>query len=108
MISKYFLWTSVLVVNLLLFSSCLNSTTDEVEYSPDAQIYTFSLSSKADTSGLLSATRFTIDQINGKIFNKEPLPYQFQVDSVVLTINGASTYSPVSYTHLTLPTNREV
>jgi len=102
MISKYFLWTSVLVVNLLLFSSCLNSTTDEVEYSPDAQIYTFSLSSKADTSGLLSATRFTIDQINGKIFNKEPLPYQFQVDSVVLTINGASTYSPFSQIMLEL------
>ena len=102
MISKYFLWTSVLVVNLLLFSSCLNSTTEEVEYSPDAQIYAFSLSSKADTSSLLSATQFTIDQINGKIFNKEPLPYQFQVDSVVLTINGASTYSPFSQIMLKL------
>jgi len=91
--SKYFLLASVLVMNLLLFSSCLNSSDENIEYSPDAQIYAFSISSRADTSSLLSATQFTIDQINGKIFNKEPLPYQFQVDSVLLNISGPSSYS---------------
>lgn len=91
--SKYYLLASVLVFKLLLFSSCLNSSDENIVYSPDAQIYAFSLSSKADTSDLLSATQFTIDQINGKIFNKEPLPFQFHVDSVLLSISGQSTYS---------------
>jgi len=50
----------------------------------------------------LSATKFTIDQINGKIFNKEPLPYQFQVDSVLLNIQGADLYSPFTLVQLHL------
>ena len=102
MTSKYFSRLLVLVINLLLISSCLNSTDDKVEYSPDAQIYAFSLSSKTDTSNLLSATKFTIDQINGKIFNQEPLPFQFGVDSVVLNITGVSTYSPFTQVQLRL------
>lgn len=102
MISKYFLWASVIVMNLLFLSSCLNSSDNNVEYSPDAQIYAFSLSSKADTSRLLPATAFTIDQVNGMIFNKEPLPFQFNVDSVVLNITGANGYSPFSLVMLLL------
>lgn len=102
MISKYFSPAWVLALNLLLFSSCLNSSSEEVEYSPDAQIYAFSLSSATDSTDVLSATQFTIDQINGKIFNKEPLPYLFYVDSVVLNITGSSTYSPFSAVKLTL------
>ena len=102
MISKYFSGPWVLALSLLLLSSCLNSSDDNVEYSPDAQIYAFSLSSKTDTSSLLSATKFTIDQINGKIFNKEPLPFQFQVDSVLLSITGFSTYSPYAEVQLQL------
>lgn len=88
--SKYYLLASVLVMKLLLFSSCLNSSEENFEYSPNAQIYAISLTSRADTSNLLSTTHFTIDQINGKIFNKEPLPFQFQVDSVLLNIRGQS------------------
>ncbi len=102
MISKYFPLASVLVVTLLLLSSCLNSSTDNVEYSPDAQIYAITLASKSDTAGLLTATRFTIDQINGRIFNKEPLPYLFEVDSVMLTIRGANSYNPFAQVMLTL------
>jgi hypothetical protein len=94
MIFKYFSRAWVLALSLLLLSSCLNSSDENVEYSPDAQIYAFSMSSASDTAGLLSATKFTIDQVNGKIFNKEPLPFQFQVDSVLLSITGFSTYSP--------------
>ena len=102
MISKYFPLAWLLVLNLLLLSSCLNSDVDDMEYSPDAQIYAFSLSSATDTVDLLSATKFTIDQVNGKIFNKDPLPYLFKADSVILNITGASTYMPYTLVQLTL------
>ena len=102
MISKYFPLASVLVVILLFLSSCLNTSTDNVEYSPDAQIYAFSLSSRSDTAALMTATQFTIDQINGRIFNKEPLPYLFHVDSALLSLRGSSTYIPLSQVMLTL------
>ena len=102
MISKYFSLAWLLVLNLLLLSSCLNSDVEETEFSPDAQIYAFSLSSATDTSDVLSATKFTIDQINGKIFNKDPLPYLFRADSVLLNITGVSTYSPYALVQLTL------
>ncbi|MCE5204628.1 MAG: DUF6242 domain-containing protein [Porphyromonadaceae bacterium] len=102
MISKYFLLAWLTFLNLLLLSSCLNSNVEDTEYSPDAQIYAFSLSSAADTSDILSSTKFTIDQVNGKIFNKDPLPYLFRVDSVLLNIAGASTYSPYALVQLML------
>lgn len=102
MISKYFSRAWVFALSLLLLSSCLNTSDENLEYSPDAQIYAFSLSSASDTAGLLSATKFTIDQINGKIFNKEPLPYQFHVDSVLLNIRGADLYSPFTLVQLHL------
>ncbi|MDD4777549.1 MAG: DUF6242 domain-containing protein [Fermentimonas sp.] len=82
-------------MNLLMFSSCLGSSNDgDLEYSPDAQIYSFSIASKADTLNLLRTTDFTIDQVNGRIFNKKPLPYQFHVDSIIVNIVGANTYDP--------------
>ncbi|WP_298650426.1 DUF6242 domain-containing protein [uncultured Proteiniphilum sp.] len=102
MISKYFFWTSVLIVNILLFSSCLNSSDNNIEYPSDPQIYTVSLSSKADTAGLLAGVTFTIDQVNGRIFNKEPLPYLFHVDSIILNINSSNTYYPFSRIQLRL------
>lgn len=94
--SKYYLSASVLIINLLLLSSCLNSSDDEMESSPDAQIYAFSISSKADTAGLLPETQFTIDQVNGRIFNKEPLPFQFHVDSILVNISAQSSYNSFS------------
>jgi hypothetical protein len=84
-----------------MLSSCLRSSEDlEIEYSADAQIYTFSISSKADTSNLLNSTVFTIDQVNGKIFNKEVLPYMFHVDSVIINLSSSNTYS--SFYNVTL------
>ena len=86
---------------MLMLSSCLRSSEDlEIEYSADAQIYTFSISSKADTSNLLNSTVFTIDQVNGKIFNKEVLPYMFHVDSVIINLSSSNTYS--SFYNVTL------
>ena len=92
---KYFLWTLAIITNILLLPSCLDSSeASELEYSADAQIYTFSISSKADTSNILNSTMFTIDQVNGRIFNKELLPYLFHVDSVTVSLSGSNTYSP--------------
>lgn len=102
MVSKYFSLAWLLVLNLLLLTSCLNSNNEELEYSPDAQIYSFSLSSATDTSDILPSTKFTIDQVNGKIFNEEPLPYLFQADSVILNITGSSTYNPFTLVQLKL------
>lgn len=92
----------VVALNVLLFTSCLGSSDDDFEYSPNAQIYAISLSSSADSSSLLNATTFTIDQVNGRIFNKEPLPYLFHVDSVTISISGASTLNPFTQVSLTL------
>lgn len=102
MISKYSLWTSVLILNILLFSSCLNSSDNNVEYPTDPQIYAISFSSSADTASLLSGVAFTIDQVKGEIFNKEPLPYLFHVDSVILTITGSNSYYSFAGIQLTL------
>lgn len=103
MVSKYFLWSLVLIMNLLLFSSCLNSSEEgEFEYSTNAQIYSISISSKADTLGLLKNTAFTIDQVNGRLFNKKPLPYLFNVDSVIINISGATNINPFSNVTLKL------
>ncbi len=94
MISKYFPWPLVATLHILLFTSCLGSSNEGFEYSPDAQIYSFSLSSRADTSNLLNAINFDIDQVNGKIYNKEPLPYLFHVDSALVKISSSSAYRP--------------
>ncbi len=92
--SKFLLWTLAIIMNMLLLSSCLNSSeVGDIEYSTDAQIYSFSISSRADTNSVLNSTAFTIDQVNGVIFNKKPLPYQFHVDSVTISLRGSNVYS---------------
>lgn len=97
MTSKYFLWAIGLLSSLLFFSSCLGSSDEtDFEYSTDAQIYSFSISSRADTLGLLNTTAFAIDQINGRLFNKETLPYQFHVDSVALNLRGSSAFFDIT------------
>lgn len=99
----YFLWLLVATLNLLLWTSCLGSSEDkEFDYSPNAQIYAFSLNSRADTARLLNATAFSINQVTGKIFNEEPLPYLFHVDSAMLNISSSSTYTPFQQIAITL------
>lgn len=107
--SKYFLWTLAIIINMLLLPSCLDSSeAREVEYSADAQIYTFSISSKSDTSNILNSTIFTIDQVNGKIFNKELLPYKFHIDSVTINLRGSSTYSSLNNVTLSVSGSEDV
>ncbi|MDR0422561.1 MAG: kelch repeat-containing protein [Proteiniphilum sp.] len=79
-------------MNILLFSSCLNSSDSIIEYPTDPQIYAISVSSRTDTASLLSGVVFTIDQVKGEIFNREPLPYLFKVDSATLNLTASNSY----------------
>lgn len=70
-----------------LLSSCLNSDDEVVApYYPNCQIASFSLSS--DSLSILSSVKFTIDQLNGQIFNADSLPYGTELkDKVTGTIS---------------------
>ncbi len=103
----YFLGLLVATLNLLLWTSCLGSSDGLIDYSPNAQIYAFSLTSKADTAKLLNATTFSIDQVEGEIFNKQPLPYLFHVDSVMLSVSSSSTYAPFLQVAITITGENE-
>lgn len=77
----------------LLLSSCLGSDDNNFEYDipKNCQISAFTL--KHDSIPELSTTKFTIDQIGGRIFNQDSLPYGTEIDKVVATV----TYmSPIS------------
>ncbi len=102
MTSTYLSWASVIIGGILLFSSCLNSNNANIDKSSDAQVYALALSSNADSTGVLSAAEFTIDQVGKKIFNRDSLSYLFAVDSAKLTLSASSTYSPFSQIILTL------
>lgn len=77
----------------LFLSSCLGS--DEIadyELSKDCQITAFSLSH--DSVAGLKNVKFTIDQLNGLIFNKDSMPYGTEVDKVICSIKyGGGTYT---------------
>ncbi|MDD2436187.1 MAG: DUF6242 domain-containing protein [Massilibacteroides sp.] len=76
----------------LLLSSCLGSD-DNNDYviGKNCQISAFSMTH--DSISGLSTTQFTIDQLNGRIFNTDSLPYGTKVDKVVLTVSYASSIS---------------
>lgn len=77
---------------VLLLSSCLGSD-DKYDYDvvKNCQIVSFTL--KHDSISGLSAVAFTIDQVNGRIFNQDSLPYGTEVDKVVATVTYGSTIS---------------
>ena len=95
MILKYLYRTAFIALCVLTLTSCLgrgeNNTVGELSH--DARIHAFSLSSKKDTTRALSDIKFTIDQLNGKIFNIDSLPFRFHVDSVMPTIRRAGVRS---------------
>ncbi|MDD4514866.1 DUF6242 domain-containing protein [Massilibacteroides sp.] len=76
----------------LLLSSCLGSD-DEVEYdiAKNCQINSFVLAH--DSIPTLSTTKFTIDQLNNKIYNQDSLPYGTIVEKVVPTVTYISSVS---------------
>ncbi|MDR1937881.1 MAG: DUF5018 domain-containing protein [Tannerellaceae bacterium] len=72
---------------MMLMASCLNSddiTTTELK---DAQISSLVLSHDSVTD--LKNVKFTIDQLQGLIFNKDSLPYGTQVNKVICTLTYA-------------------
>ena len=77
----------VLIVGSMLFlmTSCLGGN-DDADYEDwllcNAQISLFTL--KHDSVVGLSDVKFTIDQVNGKIFNKDSMPYGTVIEEKVL------------------------
>lgn len=92
MVLKYLCRIASILLWVFILSSCLKSSQNTFEYSKDAQIYSFGLTSSKDVKRTLSSTEFTIDQIGRKIFNRDSLPYLFHVDSVKLNISGHTDY----------------
>ena len=73
----------------LVLSSCLKS--DEivgVEAIKNCQIHTFSLSH--DSVSGLDTVKFTIDQLTGRIFNIDSLPFGTKIEKVVCKIGFAN------------------
>ena len=74
----------------LLLSSCLDSDEVQYEWGKDCQILSFSLSN--DSIPGLKDVVFTIDQVEGKIFNIDSMPYGTKLDEkVICTVKLAST-----------------
>ena len=74
----------------LLLSSCLGSDNTQYELSRDCQILSFSLSS--DSIPELEDVVFTIDQLTGRIFNIDSMPYGTKLDEkVICKVQLAST-----------------
>jgi hypothetical protein len=73
----------------LLLASCLDSDDSSTVSAPrDAQISSFSLSH--DSIAGLSKVKFTIDQLNGQIFNKDSMPYGTKVGKVICNMTYRS------------------
>jgi len=76
----------------ILLSSCLGSENEErIEIAPNCLISNFTLAH--DSVSALKSTIFTIDQVNGLIYNSDSLPYGTKIDKVVATVTYASPYS---------------
>ncbi|MDR2497637.1 MAG: DUF6242 domain-containing protein [Tannerellaceae bacterium] len=82
---------------VMLMPSCLGSG-DETDVSAykDAQIASFVLSH--DSIASLGSLKFTIDQINGYIFNMDSLPYGTQIEKVICTVTYRSGTNGVQVT----------
>lgn len=67
-----------------LMSSCLGDDDEKYDdtYYSNCQIKSFSLSN--DSIAGLSSVKFTIDQVNGLIFNKDSMPYGTVIDEKVV------------------------
>lgn len=74
----------------LMLSSCLGSDDNNYELSRDCQILSFSLSS--DSIPELKSVVFTIDQVTGRIFNADSMPFGTVLDEkVICNVKLAST-----------------
>ena len=90
MILKYFNHLLGALILGLMLASCIKSDYVDRDPSKDAQIYSFTITSQNDSNSYFSESKFSIDQINGRIFNRDSLPYLFNVDSISVSIGGGS------------------
>ncbi|MDR2917650.1 MAG: DUF6242 domain-containing protein [Tannerella sp.] len=94
---------------LLLVSSCLDSDDNEVDdwTLSNAQIASFSLSN--DSIEGLSSVKFTIDQLNNKIYNKDSMPYGTNLDEKILVKVGYdSSYGAMNILFVEQATNDSI
>lgn len=80
----------------LFLSSCLDSDEREYERPKDCQIMTFKVDHDSILGGQLDTVKFVIDQVNGRIFNPDSLPFGTEVGKVVCTI----TYNTASMANI--------
>lgn len=86
----------------LMLISCLDSDNDyESIVIRDAQIKTMVLSH--DSISGLSDVVFTIDQVNGRIFNKDSMPYGTEVAMVVCTLTYVTGVAGTQVTQEAIP-----
>ena len=78
---------------VVVLSSCLDSDENTMEITANCQISSFSLSH--DSIPGLEDVDFTIDQITGRIFNIDSLPYGTEIEKVVCNIGLANSYAVV-------------
>lgn len=85
---KIFRFAFFIILNLVGLTSCLDDNDDNSTSTSykDAQIYAFSLSNE-DVSGL-SSVSFTIDHINGLIYNADSMAYGTEVSKVLCNITA--------------------
>lgn len=87
----------------LLLSSCLGSDDNEYELPKDCQITSFTVKHDSILGGKLDTVKFVIDQVNGRIFNPDSLPFGTVVEKVVCTIKYASGMASLEVTQDALP-----
>ena len=90
---------SLILVLILLFSSCSSNQTSIEEEVTDAENISTDNESSADeeclTDEKIKSITKEIEQLTSELADKE---------STITSSGGGNTYTPVSYTHLTLPT----
>ena len=75
---------------IFFLNSCLNKSYTDEELSDDPELLAFAFQANDSIPNLEKAV-FTIDQDNGLVYNKDSLPYQTRIDSVVPEFSFAST-----------------
>ncbi|MDR2791314.1 MAG: glycoside hydrolase [Tannerellaceae bacterium] len=96
----------MIAASVTLLCSCLGGSEDDydVDIPKDCQIALFSLSH--DSIPVLAETKFTIDQINGEIFNIDSLPCGTIVGKAACSIRTVNTYA-VAAIHIVQETNAD-
>mgnify|MGYP003299163260 CR=1 FL=1 len=81
------LWIAMLFVSM---TACLGGGNSKVEVSDDPRLVSLKFKQNDSIPNLEKAV-FTIDQDNGLVYNKDSLPFQTRIDSVIPEFTFAST-----------------